>query len=435
MSAFLAGTIFLAMGAGIAELTSIAVVAEIAPPKDRGLYVGLMVATVLPLCPAVLYAQLIDYASTWRWIGLLVGGWAAVGMILTAIFYWPPTTHAHHSRRELVRRIDWVGGFLSGAGLCLLLIGFSLPTSGYSWSNFRTLTTLIIGLCLGIVFAIWEWRFAKYPMFSARLKEKSPRVLAVILLICFVSGANFFAVLLYWPTQYQILYATDDPVSIGIGSLPVNFGLIFGTVVVALLISILKGNIRTLLIISTLVMIAFNGAMAIANQNNLTLLWVIVSIACIGVGATMVPVQIIATIICPDDLLATITAVTIVVRILGGCLGYAIYSNIFAAKFSDEATKHIIPVLMNMGIKDPKVITLIIETIRGGGFTGLQQIPGIETAAQVVTLTNIGKEALVNSFPIVYYASIGFGALSIIASFFLTGIEKHMKGGAAVKIG
>jgi hypothetical protein len=90
---------------------------------------------------------------------------------------------------------------------------------------------------------------------------------------------------------------------------------------------------------------------------------------------------------------------------------------------------------MAMGIKDPKVITLIIETIRGGGFTGLQQIPGIETAAQVVTLTNIGKEALVNSFPIVYYASIGFGALSIIASFFLTGIEKHMKGGAAVKIG
>lgn len=33
--------------------------AEVVPVKDCGKYVGLVVATVLPFCPSILYAQLI----------------------------------------------------------------------------------------------------------------------------------------------------------------------------------------------------------------------------------------------------------------------------------------------------------------------------------------------------------------------------------------
>lgn len=49
--------------------------AEVVPIKDRGKYVGLVVLTILPFCPSVLYAQLIAEASNWRYNGILVGIW------------------------------------------------------------------------------------------------------------------------------------------------------------------------------------------------------------------------------------------------------------------------------------------------------------------------------------------------------------------------
>lgn len=174
--------------------------------------------------------------------------------------------------------------------------------------------------------------------------------------------------------------------------------------------------------------------MAAATQDNLPLMWALVTIACIGVGASITPTQVIAGIICPDDLLATITAVTITVRILGGCLGYAVYSLIFASKFAEQATNTIVPVLLDFGINSTVEIREIVDVIRGGGFALLPQYPGIDTPSQVALLTDVGKGALLQSYPVVYYASIGFGAISLVASFFLTGIEAHMTAGAAVKI-
>ena len=107
-----------------------------------------------------------------------------------------------------------------------------------------------------IAFALWEWKGAKFPMFPARLGEKNPRVLTILLIITFVSGANFFAVLIFWPTQYQNVYAQDSPVSQGIGSLPVGFGIIIGSVICTALVSILKGKIRLLMLVAAIIMTA-----------------------------------------------------------------------------------------------------------------------------------------------------------------------------------
>ena len=253
---YIPGTILIGTGAGIGELISLAVAAEIAPTKNRGLYIGAMVMTILPFCPSTLYAQLIAYSSTWRWVGLFVGVWSFIGLVLTFAFYWPPPTHRKVTRRELLRRIDWIGGFLSAAAICLILIGLTFPTEGIPWTDPRVLACLILGLCMTIGFVIWEKWFVKYPMFPARLKENHPRNLAIILLITFVSGANFFVVLIYWPTQYQNVYASDNPVSVGIGSLPVGFGIILGSMIVTALVSILKGKIRLLMIASSVFMAA-----------------------------------------------------------------------------------------------------------------------------------------------------------------------------------
>lgn len=199
MGVFIIGSVFMGIGAGVGELVSLSVAGEIAPTKARGLYIGGMIMTILPFSPAVLYAQLITYASTWRWVGLVIGGWSAIGLILTFTFYWPPPRRGGLSRKELIRQIDWVGGFLSAAGITLFLVGLTLPTEigKYTWSDASVIANIVVGVLCIIGFVIWEWRFAKYPMFPARLKEKNARVLTILLIVTFVSGANFFAVRSY----------------------------------------------------------------------------------------------------------------------------------------------------------------------------------------------------------------------------------------------
>jgi hypothetical protein len=39
-----------------------------------------------------------------------------------------------------------------------------------------------------------------------------------------------------------------------------------------------------------------------------------------------------ATIICPDDLIATVAALTLAIRVIGGSIGYCVYYNVFICK-------------------------------------------------------------------------------------------------------
>jgi MFS family permease len=64
MNVFIIGSVLMGIGAGLGELISLAVTGEIAPTKNRGIYIGGMIMTILPFCPAVLYAQLVTYAAT-----------------------------------------------------------------------------------------------------------------------------------------------------------------------------------------------------------------------------------------------------------------------------------------------------------------------------------------------------------------------------------
>jgi hypothetical protein len=113
------------IGAGINELTALAATSELAPTAKRGKYVAVLIFTIIPFCPSVLWGQLIAYHSNWRYIGLLCGVWASIGFFLTLFFYFPPprVNSMGLSRREIVAQIDFVGGFLSITGMILFMAG------------------------------------------------------------------------------------------------------------------------------------------------------------------------------------------------------------------------------------------------------------------------------------------------------------------------
>jgi MFS family permease len=149
-----------------------------------------------------------------------------------------------------------------------------------------------------VAFAVWEIYGAKYPIFPTRLKQE-PRTLGLTLVITFISGANFFSIIMFWPTQSFNVYG-HDPVQVGLRSLPVGFGIMAGACIVLWLLSVLRGHNKELLIVSSVLMTAGCGAMAVARQDNLYQLWGILVLAGLGIGGIVVPASIITTIICPD---------------------------------------------------------------------------------------------------------------------------------------
>jgi len=228
----------------------------------------------------------------------------------------------------------------------LFMMGMQWGGYQYPWGSAHVLAPLIIGVVLLVGFFLWEAKFAKHPMFPKRLRQ-DPRILGLTLIITFISGANFFSILMFWPTQAFNVYG-HDPVGVGIRGIPVGFSILAGCCIVLWLLSTFRGHNRELLIVSSIPMTAGCGALAIGRGDNLYQMWGLLIVAGLGIGGMVVPTSIIstfavlpnhlhaltvtATIICPDDLIATTAALTLAIRVIGDSIGYCVYYNVFISK-------------------------------------------------------------------------------------------------------
>lgn len=461
MNIVIGGQVFAGVGAGINELTALAAASEMAPVSKRGKYVGILVFTITPFCLSALYAQLIAAYSSWRYIGLFAALWNFVGLVMTAAFYFPPprTSPEGMTRREVLRQTDLVGGFLSISGLILFstfslvsryfscLVCVNLPTPvltymptvagmqwggyQYAWTSVHVLLPLLLGAVLIILFVVWEGWFAPHPMFPKRINQ-SPRVLVLTLIITCISGANFISLIAFWPTQAFNVYG-HDPVQVGIRAIPIGISLMAGAVAGLFTLSIWRGGNRTLMIVSSVMMTAGCGAMAIGRVDNMYQLWGILVLAGLGIGGIVVPASIITMIVCPDDLIATVAALTLSIRVIGGSIGYSIYYNVFVNKFVPYATEYIGAVLYGAGITSPEVIGEVIVLTGDALPDQIKLIPGIagnEELYNAVVLA--GQIAYAAAYKYVYLVSIAFGVISTICALFLGDISAYMDDHVAV---
>lgn len=138
--------------------------------------------------------------------------------------------------------------------------------------------------------------------------------------------------------------------------------------------------------------------------------------------------------ICYQDLIATVAALTLAIRVIGGSIGYTTYYNVFIHKFIPNATKYIGgAMILELGITNVTYITEAIVLTGASLIDELQVIPGIAgnaTAHAIVVAA--GQQAYAESYRYVYLASIAFGVVSIIASCFLGNIDQYMDDHVAV---
>ncbi len=179
--------------------------------------------------------------------------------------------------------------------------------------------------------------------------------------------------------------------------------------------------------------------MVFATPLNLGTIWGIITIASIGVGGVIIPCSIIAQIVCPDDLIATITALTLSVRVLGGAIGFSVYYNIFYQKFVVYATEIVgIRALAFQLLQFNATVDTILITAAGNAeFAAVRNITDSwqHTPYAFDVIVQATQWAFSEAYKWPYYISIAFGVATFICALLVGDIGKYLDDHVAVVIG
>ena len=176
---------------------------------------------------------------------------------------------------------------------------------------------------------------------------------------------------------------------------------------------------------------AFIGALAAVTPDTPKLDVVLGTIGGFGVGGVLVPALTVAITACPDELIGTTAALSLSIRVIGGSIGYAIYYNIFDSKLKGALPVYLSKAVQKAGLpvaQIPKFITTWVAAP-----TTVGSIQGV-TPAVVAAATRATQEAYAFGFRYVWFASIAFGCLSIIACLALQSNSKFLTNRVAAHI-
>jgi hypothetical protein len=251
------------------------------------------------------------------------------------------------------------------------------------------------------------------------------------LFITGVAGANFYSLLNFWPLEAQVLFG-PNPHEIARTIIPFGYAVASGVIFINWGLSIFHGANRELLVISSCLMTAGVGALAAVNTGNRAVGVGVSVLGGFGVGGIIIPAAVILTIISPDEVIATIAAINLSVRFIGGSVGYAIYYNIFQNKLAEVLPTTVGLAAAQAGLPLSEIPELVLALV-AQNTTAIGQIPGISPAI-LLAAEGAVQDSYVEGFRKVYLVSIAFGGAAIIASLFLGDIRKYMVGRVAVDI-
>ena len=235
----------------------------------------------------------------------------------------------------------------------------------------------------------------------------------------------------FWPLECQQFFG-PEPHRIASTVVAFGYSVALGVILVDWGLSIFRGANRELLLISSILMTAGVGALAAVNETNRSLGIGMSFLGGLGVGGIIVPAAVILTIISPDENIATITAITLSIRLIGGSIGYAIYFNVFENKLTAIIPPVVGTAVIEAGLPPLEVATFL-QALVARNNTALAEIHGV-TPAILLAAENAVNECYAEGFKHIYLVSIAFGGAAIIASLMLGNIRKYMVDRVAVDI-
>jgi len=317
--------VFQAIGAGLLQANSVAIITAAAGPERRGRAIGLQGAAQaigLSLGPAL--GGVLIQTLGWRWVF-----WINVPAgLLGAVLGWLvlPQTRGLRPRQHF----DWGGAVLLGPALTALLLAVN-EGRRWGWTSPPLLACAIGGLVLLAAF-VWHERRTASPLIDLRLFSVP----------AFTTGN--VAGLLSYGILFALFFLLPFDFERGYGHTPLAAGLLLTTVPLALgVVAPLSGRLsetvgaRPLTVTGmALVAVALLALAVLLTGQSATLPLVIGALVVFGVGQGLFTAPNNSAIMgaAPPERLGVAGGVLNVTRTLGTSLGVAIATVVFASRLS-----------------------------------------------------------------------------------------------------
>ncbi|MFF2852854.1 MFS transporter [Streptomyces sp. NPDC058001] len=208
------------------------VVREVLPQKHVPVAAAMIAGAAMLAGAAgnIISGALID-SLDWHYIFIVA---AAVALVAAAGCLLLPRSKAAAAG---ARRVNWFGSVLFAPAIALVLFGVNQSRT-WSWSDGRTVGTIVVGLLL---LALWAWRElrAEHPMINLRLfsdRKLTLTMLATAVLAIGPMGATGFLL--------QIIMQSPTSAPVGLGLTATDAGWVsFCTAIFGFLLSPISGRI------------------------------------------------------------------------------------------------------------------------------------------------------------------------------------------------
>ncbi|GAB7344324.1 hypothetical protein MBLNU457_2189t1 [Dothideomycetes sp. NU457] len=428
-----AGSTLIGFGAGCI-LVSYAGIAELLPNKYRG--IGLAWTEFCITIPwgvgSGFFATQLYLRATWRWCYYISIIYAVVVLAGTYFSYYPPSHPQgdyERSRWQEFKQLDFIGLGLFTAGLVVFLVGITyLGRSTYSVP--MVASTITVG---GIVFAsafIYDFTLAKRPIFPLHLFRMF-REFSVFLIILFVCGMIWQAMIAL-ASQGSLYMFTNNLTEIGIISIPGNISGVIGGWILPSLVHKIK-HVKWQVITAIIIQTAFTASYAGVVPNN-KIGYMILPMFGQSAFTWMTILSLVSSgLFVPPEELGTVAGLLGTFRSAGGSVGNAVFATILASSVNQHLATNIAGAAISHGF-DPanlgKLIPAVIENAVGVPFV-LKSVPGITAAVEEATALAF-KNTYAEAFKLVYYCTIPFGIVALVAAFFVRDPSHLMNNHVAV---
>ncbi len=413
------------VGAGGMMGLSFATMGDLFPPAERGKYQG-AIAGMFGISSVIgpsLGGSITDNLS-WHWV-FFVNLPLGVPVILLFLRFFPKP-----AQRAGASRVDYPGAAAMVLAVVSILLGLSWGGVQYEWGSPQVIVALAFGAAMAAAFVAIELRTPE-PILPLHLFKD--RIVAVSLIVAFLTGFAMFGAIIFMPLFFQAVLGFSATSSGGFTT-PMSLGIVAGATLSGQALSRLGGHYRTQGLIGLAVMAA--GLTGLTRLSADTSFGYAIGFAVVlgfGLGTTFPTFTIAVQNTVPFKHLGVATSATQFFRSVGGSLGLALLGAFMVSRFAagldtalPQAAREALPLQQVEALSSNPNALLNpagVEALRSGlGKLGDQAGPVYEQTVSAL------KSSLASSIGDVFTVALAVIAASFVATLLLKEVPLQRRG-------